>query len=146
MNIINNRLFDTFLVISTTSTGEAPASSQIGIRLSCTYKAMGVSADWGYMKLKPYTVFLIVPPAYPEHSPEICFDESINEAEAEGPWYEGVREKFMQCILCMPAPTSLSEIATTWDECARNALNEYAIQHGGGDFARAVGIRETTDF
>lgn len=49
MNIINNRLFDTFLEISTTGIGEALASSQIGIRLSCTYKAMGVSADWGDM-------------------------------------------------------------------------------------------------
>jgi PAX-interacting protein 1 len=49
----------------------------------------------------------------------------------------------MRNVRCSPAPLSLTSIATSWDECARNSLNEYAHQQGGGNFTTAIGSWET---
>lgn len=57
--------------------------------------------------------------------------------------FKGAREEFEGNVRRLQTPLSVSNIATTWDECARNSLNEYAHQQGGGNFATTFGVWES---
>ncbi|KAG0628828.1 hypothetical protein M758_1G055600 [Ceratodon purpureus] len=144
---INSRLIDTVVEVSTDATEEVAAGGQNGIVLSCCYKGNALSPNVSFLQAKEYAMvsravlYLTVPPAYPESSPIIWFDQLAPQANHY--CFRGARDEFLRNVRCLPAPLSLASIATSWDECARNSLNEYAHQQGGGNFTTAIGSWET---
>ncbi|KAG7031897.1 Mediator of RNA polymerase II transcription subunit 15a, partial [Cucurbita argyrosperma subsp. argyrosperma] len=52
------------------------------------------------------------------------------------------REKFNMSVRSLAHPFSISEVARTWDMCARDVISEYARQNGGGSFSSKYGSWE----
>jgi PAX-interacting protein 1 len=144
---INRRLIDTTVEVSPEATEEVAARGQSGIVLSCCYKGNATSPNLHFLQDKEYSLvsravlYLTVPPTYPESAPVVWFDESAPQANHH--CFKGAREEFEGNVRRLQTPLSVSSIATTWDECARNSLNEYAHQQGGGNFATTFGVWES---
>jgi PAX-interacting protein 1 len=144
---INSRLIDTIVEVSTEATEEVAARGQNGIVLSCCYKGNALSPNLYFLQAKEYSMvskavlYLTIPPTYPESSPDIWFDQSAPQANHY--CFRGARDEFTRNVRCLQTPLSVISIATSWDECARNSLNEYATQQGGGNFTTAIGLWET---
>lgn len=51
--------------------------------------------------------------------------------------------KLRQYLLGQSQPLSLRDIAKSWDQCAREAICEYAQLRGGGNFSSKYGGWET---
>ena len=52
------------------------------------------------------------------------------------------RSKFSISLRSLSQPMSLSEMARTWDICARAVISEFAQQSGGGTFSSKYGTWE----
>lgn len=134
MKNINDRLMDTSVEFNIEATKDLRLrfESHInGFVISCCFESCGFKA----------TLFLAVPSAYPDESPEVWFDPG--GAQEKYWFFREAREAFLWEVWYLTSPLSVSFLATTWDECARYSLNEYAQQQGGGDSSAATGTWET---
>ncbi|KAF1865797.1 hypothetical protein Lal_00021798 [Lupinus albus] len=144
---INNQLIDTVVEISdedVDQTAAAAAEGAEGIIVKCSYRAVALSptlkSQYASVQMSPIQPSrLLVPVNYPNCSP-ILLDKSPVESSKES---EDVsvkaKSRFSISLRSLSQPMSLSEIAMTWDVCARGSLSEHAKQSGGGTFSSKYG-------
>ncbi|KAG6601093.1 Mediator of RNA polymerase II transcription subunit 15a, partial [Cucurbita argyrosperma subsp. sororia] len=127
----------------TTDPGATIGRSE-GILVECSFGAVCtlshlISRQTSAIQLAMHPLKLLVPIGYPHISPIFkmeacptgCEDLSLQ-----------AREKFNMSVRSLAHPFSISEVARTWDMCARDVISEYARQNGGGSFSSKYGSWE----
>ncbi|KAJ0253993.1 Mediator complex subunit 15 [Hirschfeldia incana] len=143
---VNGRLVETMVSICSEDVG--PSEVTTGTIVTCSYAPVALSDTFqalyksGHVsQIQPLR--LLVPENYP-HSPilieNIPFDSSVNKHEDLS---ARTRSRFGLSMKEFSEPMSLTEIAQSWDACARATMAEYAERHGGGTFSSKYGHWET---
>ncbi|CAI9770438.1 unnamed protein product [Fraxinus pennsylvanica] len=148
---INERLIDTVVYISDEvvdpTAVAATAKGGDGTIVKCSFSAVALSpnlkSQYASAQMSPIQPLrLLVPNNYPNCSP-ILLDKFPVEVSKE---YEDIsikaKSRFSISLRTLSQPMSLSEIARTWDICARAVISEYAQQSGGGSFSSKYGTWE----
>ncbi|XP_022860694.1 mediator of RNA polymerase II transcription subunit 15a-like isoform X1 [Olea europaea var. sylvestris] len=148
---INERLIDTVVYISDEvvdpTAVAATAKGGDGTIVKCSFSAVALSpnlkSQYASAQMSPIQPLrLLVPNNYPNCSP-ILLDRFPVEVSKE---YEDLsikaKSRFSISLRTLSQPMSLSEIARTWDICARAVISEYAQQSGGGSFSSKYGTWE----
>ncbi|KAI3928387.1 hypothetical protein MKW98_023988 [Papaver atlanticum] len=137
---INHVLINTKLTVSDESISlESAAGEDVeGTIVNCTFSPIsGINHD----KLEIlicYALFLywfpvltmwfLIPASYPLCSPVLL--DSLHSSWSPDYAYENLlieaTIKFYESLRCMPEPTSLKEMAKSWDSCANAVFSEYA--------------------
>ncbi|KAM7264899.1 hypothetical protein ACFE04_002582 [Oxalis oulophora] len=132
---INQQLIDTVVQIS-----EGETLNMKGTVVLCFFSAKAASPEMKFNQPPVEPLRLFVPINYPESSP-ILKDKPAGFMEELGV-SGNAKSKLQRAMRMLEYPTSLTEIARTWDICAREALTEYAACHGGGSFSSKYGAWE----
>ncbi|XP_027155541.1 mediator of RNA polymerase II transcription subunit 15a-like, partial [Coffea eugenioides] len=147
---INRHLIDTVVDISDEDVDPiavAAADGGEGTIVKCSFSAVALSpnlkSQYASARMSPIQPLrLLIPTNYPDSSP-ILLDKYPVEVSKE---YEDLsikaRSKFSISLRSLSQPMSLSEMARTWDICARAVISEFAQQSGGGTFSSKYGTWE----
>lgn len=148
---INRRLIDTVVDISDEDVDPtavaATADGGEGTIVKCCFTAVALSpnlkSQYASARMSPIQPLrLLIPTNYPDSSP-MLLDKFPVEVSKE---YEDLsikaKSKFSISLRSLSQPMSLSEMARTWDICARAVISEFAQQSGGGTFSSKYGTWE----
>ncbi|KAK9741889.1 hypothetical protein RND81_03G135800 [Saponaria officinalis] len=113
--------------------------------VKCYY--IGVSVDLSFIKsIKPSAgssliqpLAMLVPKDYPDCSPKVLDNPPTQNVEFGDNLSDEARARLDKSLLSLHSPATVSDIARTWELCARAVVVEYAQKFGGGSFSSRYG-------
>ncbi|XP_019465342.1 PREDICTED: mediator of RNA polymerase II transcription subunit 15a-like [Lupinus angustifolius] len=144
---INKQLIDIEVVIggkdSIQSAVAGAAESGDGLVVKFLFSAVTVNLNL----ISHYTdkrsiikpLWLLVPTSYPFSSPVILDKMPLEASEDLEDLWMTAKAKLRFSLQNMKQPWSLGDIAISWEQCAREAILEYAQHNGGGTFSSKYG-------
>ncbi|KAL5744961.1 hypothetical protein ACOSP7_026107 [Xanthoceras sorbifolium] len=128
-----------------TTTGDAGE----GTTVRCTYRAVAFNENlrmhYASKMLPVLSLRLLVRADYPNSSPIILDGLNVgwsSESKESADLTAKTRLRFNGSLRQLSVPMSLSEMAKTWDVCARAVFREFAQQVGGECFSSRFGTWE----
>ncbi|XP_039026061.1 mediator of RNA polymerase II transcription subunit 15a-like isoform X2 [Hibiscus syriacus] len=148
---INGRLIDTVVDISDEDVYPAAAASTAeggeGTIVKCSFSAVALSSNLKsqYMSVQMSPIqplHLLVPTNYPNCSPIVLDKFPVGVSKEHEDLSVKAKCRFSISLRSLPQPMSLSDIARTWDVCARAVISDHAKLSGGGSFSSKYGSWE----
>ncbi|KAE8662939.1 Mediator of RNA polymerase II transcription subunit 15a [Hibiscus syriacus] len=148
---INERLIDTVVGISDEGVYPGAAASTTeggeGTIVKCSFSAVALSSKLKsqYMSVQMLPIqplHLLVPTNYPNCSPILLDKCPVGVSKEHEDLSVKAKSRFSISLRSLPQPMSLSDIARTWDVCARVVISDHSKLSGGGNFSSKYGTWE----
>ncbi|CAO2816092.1 unnamed protein product [Amaranthus hypochondriacus] len=145
---INDRLIETIVDVSNEDLVPSVAASAFkgseGTIVRCSYNAVSLSpslkAHYTSAQVSPIQpLMLLVPVNYPNCSPVLLDKLPVDVSTEYGDLSVKAKSRFSIYLRSLSQPMTLKDIVSTWDDCARAVICEYAQQLGGGTFSSKYG-------